>query len=84
MAKTLAAVATLAKEMQASWKQEIIAVSASRGSRTTTAVSGMQHTHTWKQERDLGHSPMCYAVVYISSQSVIIALPKCFNRICSK
>lgn len=49
MARTLAAVATLAKEMQASWKQQIMAVSASKGSSTTTAVSGMQHTHTWKQ-----------------------------------
>lgn len=49
MARTLAAVATLAKDTQASWKQHIMAVSASRGRSTTTAVSGMQHTHTWRQ-----------------------------------
>lgn len=50
MANTLAAVATLAKETQASWKQRIWAFPASRGTKTTTAVSGMQQMQTYKQD----------------------------------
>ncbi|TNN29170.1 hypothetical protein EYF80_060683 [Liparis tanakae] len=47
MASTVAAVATLAKDTQASWKQPSTA-SVCTGSSSTANVRGRQHTHTWR------------------------------------